>query len=324
MPRRSMRPSHRRTDEYQPIVDQLTGILVPASRVVVSDVEGLRGLAIGDTFPFERQARVRPGYEDLRGISPGVVQHELIPVQGGELGPYQEEEWLPTDLADLEMWYDQDALALVGDGNAISSWTDLSGNGKHLLQATPSWRPTVRQVGTDSVLDPIWEVQCDAANKHLVTASFVDFGSPVVVGVVWRLMTALASGENRRVNSSTGAEQLVLRAHGPGGVYNVQADHFSQTDNAGNGVVPLSGVDKIGVATHYTVAVWSGVNSRLRFDGAELSYSVAPTGVPAATDFALGYPNHLITYRAAVVTSSIPDAEDMLLLESYLRYRARS
>ena len=48
--------------------------------------------------------------------------------------------FLPTDISGLKLWLDASAIEL-SDGAAISSWTDLSGNGFDFIQSSESCRP---------------------------------------------------------------------------------------------------------------------------------------------------------------------------------------
>lgn len=50
----------------------------------------------------------------------------------------------PTDIADLEVWLDADAIAGLADTDPVSSWTDETGNGHDAAQATASKQPTFR------------------------------------------------------------------------------------------------------------------------------------------------------------------------------------
>lgn len=47
----------------------------------------------------------------------------------------------PSDIAGLKLWCKADALTGLSDGNAVSSFTDQSGNGNHLVQATGGSQP---------------------------------------------------------------------------------------------------------------------------------------------------------------------------------------
>jgi hypothetical protein len=74
----------------------------------------------------------------------------------------------PTDSATPVVWVKADALAL-NDGDPVTSWTDSSGSGHHLVQATEALQPTfqtseinglpvVRFDGGDCLADPAVEL----------------------------------------------------------------------------------------------------------------------------------------------------------------------
>jgi hypothetical protein len=314
VPRRSLRPSHRRTDEYQLVRDALSGILVPASRIVRSDVEGLRGLEIGDQFAFDRRARVSPSYEDLRGITPAVQKYDPLPVSGGEGGfPYEEEEWLPTDLDDLLLWVDQDGLRAVGDGVAISSWDDQSDEDEDLDQATAGFRPTVEQVGTDATLDPIWEAQFDGDDDVLETAVFAAVTDPILIGVCWRSLTT--SYSNLRLVSSDTVEVGIA-------VTDSAAQSFIHMRGGATGT-SFTVSPRLGTELHYIVALNNGADSYLRLDGRLVASNLSGLLVATITQILVNPPEPC-AHRALVVANTEPSDEEILLLESHLRYRARS
>lgn len=50
----------------------------------------------------------------------------------------------PSDLAGLKLWLDASRIAGLADGNPVTQWDDLSGNGNHVTQATAANQPTYR------------------------------------------------------------------------------------------------------------------------------------------------------------------------------------
>ena len=65
-------PSHRNVEEPQPEVCDLCGLQVPAARLMVSDVEGLRGFRICDITPGCQQFRSSPTFNDRKALGGGV------------------------------------------------------------------------------------------------------------------------------------------------------------------------------------------------------------------------------------------------------------
>lgn len=50
--------------------------------------------------------------------------------------------WTPASIAGLQLWLDASQIVGLNDGDAVATWSDLSGNGNHATQATVSKRPT--------------------------------------------------------------------------------------------------------------------------------------------------------------------------------------
>ena len=48
----------------------------------------------------------------------------------------------PTDIAGLQLWLDASQIAGLNDGDAVATWSDLSGNALDATQSTASRRPT--------------------------------------------------------------------------------------------------------------------------------------------------------------------------------------
>ena len=80
-------PSHRNTLEIQPEVCDFCGVMVAANRLFICDVEGFRGAAVCDTHAWERIARFRPIYNDLRRQHPAphLAAEQELETSGSEL-----------------------------------------------------------------------------------------------------------------------------------------------------------------------------------------------------------------------------------------------
>lgn len=70
MSARNFKPSHRNPKLPQPEICEVTGIMVAAEDLVISDVEGLRGAAVCGARRWLRRARFMPSYNDLRRLHP--------------------------------------------------------------------------------------------------------------------------------------------------------------------------------------------------------------------------------------------------------------
>jgi hypothetical protein len=119
----------RNPEALQPEVCEVTGRLVPADELVVSEVDGLQGAAVGRTAPWLARARTSPSSQDLRNEGfPPYETPELLE-GGGRLWQYGEgAAAYSPETTGLFGWYKpQTSAGLVG-----STWTDESGNGNHL------------------------------------------------------------------------------------------------------------------------------------------------------------------------------------------------
>ena len=54
------------------------------------------------------------------------------------------DSFLPTDLTGLQCWVAANLITGLADGDAVTTWTDLSGNGNSPTQGTAARRPTYR------------------------------------------------------------------------------------------------------------------------------------------------------------------------------------
>jgi hypothetical protein len=50
--------------------------------------------------------------------------------------------WTPRSIASLQLWLDASQITGLNDGDAVTTWADLSGNGNDATQATGSKKPT--------------------------------------------------------------------------------------------------------------------------------------------------------------------------------------
>lgn len=79
-------------------------------------------------------------------------------------------------------WADDPSWSNPGDGNAVSSWRDFSGNSRTATQGTGGNQPIFRASTTN--LNNRASVDFDGSNDFLVTASFTALSQPVSVVVV--------------------------------------------------------------------------------------------------------------------------------------------
>lgn len=96
--------------------------------------------------------------------------------------------WSPADLPGLAAWYtagptwcfaDAGATTPCGDGDPIYTWTDQSGNGYTLTQATLAYRPILYDLGGG-----LWCATFDGVDDEMtVSDAALAFAAPIVAGL---------------------------------------------------------------------------------------------------------------------------------------------
>lgn len=76
----------------------------------------------------------------------------------------------PTDVSDLQFWFDADAITGLSDTDPVAQWDDESGNARHATQATGTAQPTYRT----NVLNSLPVVRFDGGDflRYVTTISF--------------------------------------------------------------------------------------------------------------------------------------------------------
>jgi hypothetical protein len=77
----------------------------------------------------------------------------------------------PTDIAGLKLWLDASQITGLNDGDAVATWSDLSGLANDVTQATASRKPTYKT----AILNGRAVVRFDGADDFMETA--VNFGT---------------------------------------------------------------------------------------------------------------------------------------------------
>ncbi len=154
----------------------------------------------------------------------------------------------PIDIAGIQFWYDASQLALANN-DPVASFTDLSGNGRHLLQTTASYKPTFltnRQNGLPGVVS-------DGVDDYMQSAPFT-LNQPthyfVVAKVNTTTATALFDG------SAAFTTRFGVNA-GVGGAWFLYSGAF--------GGPATTGVDSS--LTHLYAVLSDGASSKISVDG---------------------------------------------------------
>jgi hypothetical protein len=118
-------------------------------------------------------------------LGPGLGLGMLLAVGGA---------FKPAALPNLVLWTRADTVV----GSPVSQWTDLSGNGNHIVQATLAKRPAVN--ASDAQYNNLPSLAWDGTNTAMGTVGNITLGAYTVwmvcrmtttVGYLWKRPTAL-------------------------------------------------------------------------------------------------------------------------------------
>lgn len=88
--------------------------------------------------------------------------------------------WIPTDVTGsaLSLWYKADSLTL-NDGDAVSSWTDSSGNNRHATMSGSN-----RPVYKTNIQNSYPSIRFDGSNDYLLITSSFTFNPGMTISIV--------------------------------------------------------------------------------------------------------------------------------------------
>jgi len=87
----------------------------------------------------------------------------------------------PRQIPGLKLWLDASQIAGLNDGDAVGTWSDLSGNGNDATQATASNKPTFQT----NELNGLPSIQFDGVDDFLSNSPSLLSVSKFLVGVVY-------------------------------------------------------------------------------------------------------------------------------------------
>ena len=129
--------------------------------------------------------------------------------------------WTPASIAGLQLWLDASQITGLNDGDAVATWSDLSGNGNHATQATASKRPTYQtneQNGLPVVLGDGVDDFLECASAVFPTADFTIYAVLKNVSGQGQNYRAFGSSDSGGLNgfclislTNPGQDYLVLR-----------------------------------------------------------------------------------------------------------------
>ncbi len=115
--------------------------------------------------------------------------------------------FLPTDIANLKVWYRADQGITISTG--VSQWNDLSGNAHHLVQATGASQPTYDATsGANSQAG----VTFDGSDDSLAV-SFSAVSQPFHVFAIIKTVSALDGGSRGLVCGGAIGERMITQGN---------------------------------------------------------------------------------------------------------------
>ncbi|MDD4082175.1 MAG: LamG domain-containing protein [Sphaerochaetaceae bacterium] len=145
----------------------------------------------------------------------------------------------PASISNLALWISADSITGLTNGQSVSTWNDLSGNGRNFTQATGSKQP----IYTTNIVNGLPVVRFTAANAMTMTNS-TNFTAPVSVIYV----SKLNGGANARMLSGLANNWLLgfwggLKSQGffNGWVTNSKSPAADTSWHIFSGIIPGSG-----------------------------------------------------------------------------------
>ena len=106
----------------------------------------------------------------------------------------------PASIAGLQLWLDASQIVGLNDGDAVATWSDLSGNGNSVAQGTASKQPTYQTAEINGL--PV--VRTDGVDDLIFCTSSIVAAQPLTLFVVarenassWYLLDGGPSGLDR-------------------------------------------------------------------------------------------------------------------------------
>lgn len=114
----------------------------------------------------------------------------------------------PTDIAGLKLWLDASQITGLNDGDAVATWSDVSGNGRDFTQGTASARPIYKT----AILNGKPVVRFDGVDDKLSRANFITNSASTTFAVARRNGGAGPFQEIVALGSGGGAGWVIVAA----------------------------------------------------------------------------------------------------------------
>lgn len=198
-------------------------------------------------------------------------------------------------------WWDASALTGLSDTQSVTSWTDRSGNGRHLAQGTAGNQPAYRT----AIQNALPVVRFDGSNDH-VGATFT-LAPPYTLFVVSAFRAAFVANAFV-VSSPTLATGLFYRS---------SSTNMQQYSGSVGAVVTTTPE-----AWHAYTSEFNGASSTLRVDGGAAATGNPGAGVPGGVRVGtdnVGAQAATVDVGELLVYASILSAANRAAVEAYLK-----
>jgi hypothetical protein len=155
----------------------------------------------------------------------------------------------PASIAGLQLWLDASQIAGLNDGDAVATWSDISGNANHATQATASKKPTYQtaeQNGLPGVLG-------DGVDDLLVCPGRVIPLSDFTVYAVLKAVTSGGGSYTKRAlgNTDGGGSVGLCLLSGP----QTGQDYWVLRGGSGGPDITMSGTIVFGTSYTYRLVM---------------------------------------------------------------------
>lgn len=216
--------------------------------------------------------------------------------------------WTPASLPHLQVWLDASQIVGLNDGDAVATWSDLSGNGNHYTQATASKRPTYKTGVQNSLPGVLGDgvddiLECAAINwtadqkatvfcvvKGLSSVTTVIYERSVnwnvnIGGIALFHHLFLLQAGVRTSGGSGSSRQTVNQADGVI-VANINMSHASQALNAtlnGSPFTTRTHSGSAGTLGNYQDFLFARIGSVIPYNGNILEFGICLEAVDSGT-----------------------------------------
>jgi len=173
-------------------------------------------------------------------------------MSGGEAAP---PPFSPLDIAGLKVWLDASQITGLNDGDSVTTWSDLSGQGNDVTQSTASKKPTYQT----NEINGLPVVKFDGVDDASLFAGAVDMTSTYTFFTVIRK----PAGYAYVVDGAGGGLDLVWNFI-PYGSQNKKYFISSNGEDIETGT---------SVKTTATCVIWQPSTSILKVDGSNVAFS---------------------------------------------------